>query len=168
MLKKIDEKLLWVENWIMILTGIAVCLIIFINALMRYIFKADFYGNEEITLFCAFWLYFTGSSVAAKKDTHINADMISMFSHNQTVISIVHLIKNLISLIMCAIATYWAFNYVMWTWSVGTTSSVFKLPIVIGQIPIQISFFLWTLYLIRDTVISLKELKKPADVDKEG
>ena len=45
MLKKIDEKLLWVENWIMILTGIAVCLIIFINALMRYIFKADFYGN---------------------------------------------------------------------------------------------------------------------------
>ena len=34
----------------------------------------------------------------------------------------------------------------------GAKSNVFKLPNVIAQIPMFISFFMWTLYVIRDLV----------------
>ena len=169
MIKKLDDFLEKIENWILVITGIAVCALIFVNALMRYVLKADFYGNEEIILYCAFWLYFMGSSLAAKKRTHINADMISMFSHNQTVIAAFHFVKDVVSLVMAAIATYWSFNSVLWSIEMGAKANVFKLPVVIGQFPILISFFLWTLYLIRDVIHSAGELKnRPSGHAEEG
>ncbi len=159
MLKKLDDGLEFVENWILILTGIAVCVLIFISAMTRYIFKTDFYGSEELILFTAFWLYFTGSAMAAKKDTHINANMISMFVKNQKIVATFDFIKYLISLFISVIATYWCYNYVTWSIQMKAASNVFKLPVVIGQLPIFISFFLWTLYLIRDVIKSFGKIK---------
>ena len=159
MLQKLDEGLDRIEGWILVITGVAVCCIIFVNALMRYIFKLDFYGNEEITLFFAFWLYFIGSARAAKRKTHITADMISIFTKNEKIIDIFHMLREVISLGMAAIATYWSLSYVMWSGSLGAKSSVSKLPLLIAQIPIFISFLLWTIYEIRDVVNSIKELK---------
>lgn len=160
MLKKIDSAVLWIENWILTITGVAVCLLIFVSALMRYILKTDFYGSEELILFTAFWLYFIGSAVAAKKNTHINADMIGMFVHNEKVVEVFHIIKDIISLVMSVVATVWCYNYVVWSITMGAASNVFKLPVVIGQFPILISFFLWTIYLIRDVIVGFKSLKR--------
>lgn len=167
MLKRIDDGLEVIENWILILTGIAVCVLIFISAMTRYIFKVDFYGSEEIILFTAFWLYFTGSAMAAKKDTHINANMISMFVKSEKIVVAFDFIKCSISLFISIIATYWCFNYVVWSVQMGAVSNVFKLPIVIGQIPIFISFCLWTAYLIRDVMKSFKKFKL-VDAQKGG
>lgn len=159
MLKKLDNALEKCENWILVVTGVAVCAIIFINALMRHIVKTDFYGNEEITLLVAFWLYFTGSSLAAKKNTHINADMVSMFTKNEKVIETFHFVRDLISLLMAAVATVWSCQYVLWSADMGAKSPVFKFPMVLCQIPIMISFFLWTLYMIRDVLQSARALR---------
>ena len=160
-LKKIDDIFEFIANWIMTLTGIATCTFIVSAGFMRYFLKVDFYGYEELTLFCAFWLYFMGSAIAGKKDTHINANMISMFCKNQTVINICDLIKIIISLAMCAIATKWCFDYVMWSAQMGAKSNVFKFPNVIAQFPMLVSFFMWTLYLIRDLVKKVISMKNP-------
>ncbi len=162
MLKKIDHVFAGAQNWIMVLTGIAVCMLIFAGAVMRYLLKMDFYGSEEIILFAAFWLYFTGSAAAARNKTHINADMISMFVKNQKTVDTVHMIKDIFSLIMSALATYWSFHYVIWSIEMDAVSNVFKLPVVIAQIPIFLSFLLWTIYLIRDIAVSVKERKNVA------
>lgn len=167
MIRKADDVLEKIENWVVILTGIATCTIIFINALMRYVFKTDFYGNEEITLLFAFWLYFTGSSIAAKKNTHINADMVSMFTKNERVIDVIHMIRDVIGLIMAAIASVWSCQYVMWSANMGAKSPVFKFPMFISQLPIAISFSLWTLYMIRDVIRSAQKLRHSA-AGKEG
>lgn len=159
MLKKIDNFLEKIENIILIFTGIAVCLLIFIGAMMRYIFKIDFYGSEEIILFISFWLYFIGSTVAAKKNTHIDANMLSIFIKNEKVLQLFSLIKNIIAFFMASIVTYWCYKYVSWSAEMGAASNVFKLPNIIGQIPIFISFFIWDMYLIRDIVRDFKSLK---------
>ena len=168
MLKKADGVLEKAENWIVVLTGIAVCVIIFINALMRYIIKSDFYGNEEITLLLAFWLYFTGSSIAAKKNTHINADMISMFTKNERIIEIFHLIRDIIGLAMAAIAFVWACQYVWWSADMGAKSPVFKFPMFLSQIPIMVSFFFWTLYMVRDVARSVRAIRRLSAAEGEG
>lgn len=159
LLKKADDILEWIENWIMVITGVGVCGLIVSAAFMRYVLSTDFYGYEELTLFCAFWLYFMGSSVAAKKDTHINANMITLFSHNEKIIAVSALVKSIVSLFVCALATYWCFNYVTWSIGMGAKSNVFKLPNAIAQIPMLISFVMWTLYLIRDVIKDVKHVK---------
>ncbi len=166
-LKKLDDLLEKGENWLIVLTGIAVCVIIFANAVMRHLLHTDFYGNEEITLFCAFWLYFTGSSVAAKKNTHINADMITMFTKNERTVDTFHLVRDVVSLGMAVAASIWSCQYVIWSGTMGAKSPVFKLPMLISQIPIMISFFLWTLYLIRDLARSINALKQAGEKPKE-
>lgn len=168
MLKKIDDMIEFIENWIMVITGIGVCVLILAAAFMRYVFHTDFYGYEELTLFCAFWLYFMGSSVAAKKDTHINANMITLFSKNEKVIAVSSLAKSIVSLAVCSLATYWCYNYVTWSISMNAKSNVFKLPNAIAQIPMFISFVMWTIYLIRDVIRDVKRLAAPVDSGKEG
>lgn len=159
-LKKIDDLFEFCANWIMTITGIATCSLIVAAGFMRYFLKMDFYGYEELTLFCAFWLYFMGSAIAGKKDTHINANMMSMFCKNQTVLNIMELIKVIISLVICSVATKWCFDYVMFSLQMGAKSNVFKLPNVIAQFPMLISFFAWTLYIIRDLIKTMMNFKK--------
>jgi TRAP-type C4-dicarboxylate transport system permease small subunit len=94
--------------------------------------------------------------------------MLSLFVHNAKILGVMKVVKNVICLGVATVATYWSFNYVMWSISMHAVSNVFKLPIVIAQLPIFISFFLWTLYLIRDVIRSIKELKAVNNTEKEG
>lgn len=131
---------------------------ILVNAACRFL-QIDWFGSEELTLFVAFWLYFTGSACAAREGTHISADMLELFTDSQKVRSIVGVIKNAISLAMCSMFTVWCFNYVSWQMNLGARSTTYKLPIVIATIPILVSFALWGLYLIRDLVLNVQTLR---------
>lgn len=158
-LKKADLLLERLQNWVLVITGTAVGSMIMINAACRVV-RIDWFGSEELTLFVAFWLYFVGASCASRDDTHICADMLSLFTQNVKIRASAKALKNLISLVMCAVFTYWCFNYVSWQWMLGAKSPRYKLPVVISTIPILICFALWTLYLVRDFVKSVNEFKK--------
>lgn len=156
-IKKLDQLLEWVQDWILIITGTAVGLMIIVNAAFRFL-RVDWFGSEELTLFVAFWLYFVGAACASRENTHISADMLSLFTSNVKIRAIANLVKNAIGAAMSAVFTYWCFNYVRWQASLGAKSSVYKLPIIISTIPIFICFLLWTLYLIRDLISAVKIL----------
>ena len=83
LLKSIDNLTCKLQEYICIVTGVIVCFLIVVAAFMRYVLAKDFYGSEELILLTAFWLYFIGSSLAARDDTHINADMTSLFVKNE-------------------------------------------------------------------------------------
>ena len=157
-LKKLDKALEWVEEWILVITGTAVMMMILVNAACRFL-KLDWFGSEELTMFVAFWLYFTGSACASRDKTHISADMLSLFTHNPKIVNTVNLIKNVISLVVCALFTSWCFKYVLWQMDKGAKSIVYKLPVVIATIPMLIAFALWTLYLVRDTLATIRAFK---------
>lgn len=155
-----------IQEYILIITGSAVCILIIVSALMRQVLKIDLYGSEEIILFIAFWLYFIGSMYAAKKDTHINANMISMFTDNKKVLILSEIVKEGISLVLNIVVLKWCFDYVMWSVSLGRRSDVFKLPHLIGQLPILISFFMWIFYTLRrfiGYIRGYKDFKKGSD-----
>ena len=80
-LKKIDGMLEWVQNWILIITGTLVGAMILVNAVCRFL-VIDWFGSEELTMFVAFWLYFTGAAAASRDRTHISADMMGLFTNN--------------------------------------------------------------------------------------
>ncbi len=168
-LKKLDNILKWFEEWILVITGTAVMMMILVNAACRFL-TLDWFGSEELTMFVAFWLYFMGAACASREKTHICADMLNLFTQNQKLLRSVSLIKNIISLFVCALFTWWCFNYVKWQGNMGAKSPVYKLPVIIATIPMLISFALWILYLIRDLLNDIKFLSSginPAE-QKEG
>ncbi len=167
LLKKLDGMLEWVQNWILIITGTAVGIMILVNAVFRLL-RIDWFGSEELTLFVAFWLYFMGAACASRENTHISADMLSLFSDSPKVRAIADIVKNVIGGAMSALFTYWCFNYVVWQANMGAKSAVYKLPVIIATTPILICFFLWTLYLIRDLVNAIKVLSGSAPKPEGG
>lgn len=167
-IRKLDDLLKWVQNWILVITGTAVGIMIIVNAAFRFL-AIDWFGSEELTLFVAFWLYFMGAACASREGTHICADMIALFTDNVKILSVVGVIKNLVGLAMSVTFTVWCAQYVAWQAGLGAKSVVYKLPVIISTIPILICFVLWSLYLLRDLIISARSFtaKKEAS-DMEG
>ena len=103
-LKKVDSFFCKIQEYICILCGIFIALTIICAAFMRYILKMNFGGSEELILFAAFWFYFMGSSLAFREDSHITADMSSLFFKNEKTKKYIHCIKYSISMIIALIA----------------------------------------------------------------
>lgn len=167
LLKKADQVLNRVQNWILVITGTAITAMILVNAACRFL-KIDWFGSEELTMFVAFWLYFVGAACASREDTHISADMLALFTEDPKARAVAGIVKNVISVVMCAVFTYWCFNYVSWQMNLGAKSSAYKLPVVISTIPILLSFALWVLYLVRDLARNIRGLTGGTQTEKGG
>lgn len=159
----IDIVLVKLQEYIVIVAGIAICLLITAAAITRYVFKVDFYGSEEYIMYVAFWLYFIGSSLAARDDSHINADMIGSFAKSERVKKVFAVVRQVISLVISLITTGWAFLYIMRSVRLGPTTAVLKAPMVLMQVPILISFALMDIYIVYYLWKAVKALR-----DQEG
>ena len=143
MLKKMDALIEWIANWILVITGIAVCVLIFSGAVMRYVLRTDFYGSEELILVAAF-----------------KAEMLEMFIKNPKILGIANIVKYVINLFMAIIASIWSIQYVTWNINMNVKSNVFRFPVVYAVLPIAISFIAWSIYCIRDLTNEINIFKK--------
>jgi len=161
----IDKGLQVIYDYIMMIAGSAVAILIMVGALMRYVLKIDFYGSEEIILIFGFWLYFIGSISAARSKSHLNANMVTIFTKNERIIAIAAIIKDLVSLAICTLAIVWCYRYWSWTFNLKPRTSVHKIPYYIQQFPMCLSFLMWGVYLVRDCCVGFINLKKIKSID---
>jgi TRAP-type C4-dicarboxylate transport system permease small subunit len=167
-LNKIDFIFQVLEEYILVITGSAVTLMILANALFRAL-QIDWFGSEELTLFVAVWLYFIGGICAGRDNTHICGNMLDMFISNKKIIFIFDVLKNVLSIAMASVFSVWIYEFVLWQGKLHSTTAVFKLPIVISLIPIAVFFTFWVIYLIRDLVVLVQngpERKEERDTEK--
>ena len=148
----IDKSLQEIYNYLMMISGMAVAALIIISALLRYIFKVDFYGSEEVTLLAGFWLYFVGSASAARDKSHLNADMVTVFTKKEKVIRVFAVIRDMLSLAICMLTIKWCWDYFSWQYTLRPVTSVHRIPLVLQQFPMCFSFVLWGCYLVRDCI----------------
>lgn len=156
-LREIDHIFQIFEEYIIVITGTAVTMMILANALFRFI-KYDWFGSEELTLIVGVWLYFVGSICAARSDTHIKGDMLNMFISSEKLTLIFNIIRDVVSVIMAAVFTVWTTQFLIWQVSLGASTAVYKLPNFISLIPIPLFFAFWTIYLLRALIIRLMNL----------
>ncbi len=158
-LKRIDNMLEFINEYILIISGAAITLLIMAGAFLRYIFAINFKGSEEIIMMIGFWLYFVGSISAAREKSHLSADMMTLFTRNQKILSCAALVRDVLSLAVCALAIKWCYDYWCWTFPLHPVTSVYKIPMWIQQFPMVISFVIWGIYLVRDCCCSFLQLK---------
>ncbi|GAH68662.1 unnamed protein product, partial [marine sediment metagenome] len=57
---KIWKGLVHLQAWFLLIAGMFVTVLVFIEVMLRYVFKAPLFGVEELICFIAMWLYFIG------------------------------------------------------------------------------------------------------------
>jgi TRAP-type C4-dicarboxylate transport system permease small subunit len=140
------------QEYIVIFTGAAGCLLITAAAIARYVFSVDFYGSEELIMLTAFWLYFIGASLATREDTHISADLLTGLMKTAGRKKILKTVQHVISLLVSTLAASWAYKYIVWSWARNPKTPVLKFPVIWMQIPILVFFVLSSLYLFAHVV----------------
>ena len=149
------DALLKFQRTVMIVCSLMIVIGITLGAVLRYVFKTDLYGMEEIIVIFAFWLYFMGGSYGSYEKNHITADVVSVYVTNTKIRSIVMLLSSLITTGLCYMATYYAVEFFSWSLIKGGASTAWQIPMYIPQSAVLLSFilmsFYFTIHLINDT-----------------
>lgn len=158
-LKRADHVIFKIQEYICIITSVLITSLIVIAAIMRYILGINFGGSEELVLFAAFWLYFTGSSLAYRDDAHINADMTSLLFKSEKAKKRMAVVKYAVSMVIAIVATAWAFQFVSWSFELWPTTPIYKLPLALSRLSIIVSFILMSIYVLIHLIRSVAILK---------
>lgn len=129
----------------MVITAL-VAIVLFTGVIMRYVFKSDVYGIEEITCILALWMYFLGSSYGSYEESHIRADMIQTFSKNKRVVDFSLCCADLVSVIVTAYFSVVGINYFIWNVNAGVRSAYWHFPLLLSQSAITVGMLLMLLY----------------------
>lgn len=160
MLSKLKKAVLFIQEEILVISSIFMFTLLFIGAVMRVVFKTDFYGLEEIVMLFAFWQYFIGTSYAGYEDTHIQADMLTPYIKSEKAKHVLALVKYILSLVLCALTTVWCVQFISWYFVKMPVTAIFRIPLAVTHFPILVGFTLWTFYIIGHIIVTITEMRK--------
>lgn len=146
LITKIEEGMMKLFSVIMAGSNLAICCMILIGAFLRYVLKKDFYGQEELVLLIAFWMYFIGSAVATRENSQVSADLVTSLMKTEKQKAVLILVRTLLTTVLFGILAKWAYDYFLWSVSMRPTTAVYKLPMYIAHFPLFLSFALSVLY----------------------
>jgi len=149
-LEKVTSSFIWkfllkLQKILLVLSSCFVVLIMCVTVLLRYVFKSDLFGIEEMVVIAAFWLYFMGSSYGVYDKSHVKADIIPQMlpPRAQALLSV---LVNLTIASLCILFTVWAVEMVRYsyTWMPRTTG--LRIPVFISQTSVLAGYALMSLY----------------------
>lgn len=138
--------LLWIIRIVMVSCSTAVTLVIVYSCVLRYFFGGNFYGSEDVILLFAFWLYFIGAAHGSFENSHIKADLISVYVRDLRKKDFLGLLALFLTIVVNFILLYWAWNYFLWGLDKMALSTALKIPLVITQSAIFFGLLLMGFY----------------------
>lgn len=165
------RALLNVEKTIMIITSIVTACVIFAGVAMRYVFKANFFGQEEILCVVAMWLYWVGGIYGSYEGSHIKGDMLASLFKTARAKKTIELIIQGISFMVIFVFCIWGIEYMQFNLRFHAVSTGLKIPMAYSQMPILVGFILMELYTAFNFIRVLldKDYGKPLKMSgKEG
>lgn len=139
------KALLAVLRALLIILGIAVTSILFIETAMR-LFGMSWAGYEEPLIMAVFWLYMVGTAHASFENSHIKADILGALMKPGIALHTIQLIQWICTLILGIIMCWWGISLCMWSIEQGNQTIVYRWPMVIGQASIVFGLAVGTLF----------------------
>jgi TRAP-type C4-dicarboxylate transport system permease small subunit len=146
---------------LMVVTGVAVVLAVGSGAIMRYLFRRDIYGIEELTTIAAFWMYFTGAVYAGKTRQLISAELVTIVTRKPGLLYAATLVQRLVTLAICVIFTWWGWGFLHWSVTGGGRTNLWQIPLWVGQSSVLFGLACLLVYFVRDVIMILRV--KPSD-----
>jgi TRAP-type C4-dicarboxylate transport system permease small subunit len=157
------RALVWLIKALLIISSAASVLTIVLSVLMRYVFKSNLFGVEELITLFAMWLYFIGGVHGSYQDTHINADVLTSFIRSAKLKAVLRIVVTGICLACSLVFAVWGIQYFLWSVKLGGYSVSLHIPMILSKIPMSICFLLMVVYNIYHFVNAIlgRDPKKP-------
>ena len=154
----IGRRFIALQKWIIIVASAALVVDIFIEVLLRYVFKHPIFGTDELASMIAVWVYFIGAAHATHTRTHIEGGFISVIFKQQSHRDIVRFAVLVVTLIVGFVFAYMSFEWCIWIIEnkVATTSLFF--PKIYGDVAMLIGAVLMIVYFSIEAIETMKRL----------
>lgn len=167
--EKIQRSWLWgvlykVQRFLMFVSTVSVVLMLGIVVVARYILHVNVLGYDEIILVGAYWMYFIGGSYAMWEESHIKADILSVFLSPRGNLKISILAKG-IQVLLGIPLIYLAYEMLAFDWQANPTTVDWNIPLLIPQSAILIGYVLMTFYSV---IYLMRDIHKLKDANYEG
>ncbi len=113
-----------------LLTGL-ICLVAFgqfVQVITRYVLEIPVMGLEESLLYPTLWLYVLGAVNASRENTHIRANVLEIFLKTPRQFTLLAILGEVLSLVICSWLTYWAWDFTKYSWRVWKESPTLYIP----------------------------------------
>lgn len=130
----------------------------FYQVIMRYILELPVMGLEELLVYPTLWLYFLGSVNASREDTQIKANVLDVFLKTDRSKLVVRVIADLLSVIVAAWLTFWAYDYFRYALRVWKESPTLYIPTFYAECALFIGLVLMTIYAARYLIKNTRRL----------
>lgn len=131
---------------VMIVGSLASTACMVYSVVLRYVFKSNFYGSDEVIMLFAFWLYFMGAVYGSYENSHIKADLLNVYIKNMRTKDFISLIAQLLTIVVNTIVLTWAARYFSSEIAKGGLSTALKIPLVIPKSAVFFGFVLMEFY----------------------
>jgi C4-dicarboxylate transporter DctQ subunit len=137
--------------------------VLFINVLLRYLFHAATSWAEEAIRYTIIWITFVGSSLCARKSSHVGIDIFAeaLAPRWKKIVLFCSQITPALFTALCAVFSWQIFMMVLRT---GQRSPAMLMPMAIVYFAMPLGFFLTT---IRFVQAGLRILKAPNGKSEE-
>lgn len=153
-MKKVFDKTQETINWITGILLVALCVIIFIQVVMRKFFGQSFSWSEELTRYFFVCIIYLGVNLGIRDNMQYNIDILETFVKGPSK-KVLRIIQHVISITACLAAAYGSFFLVQ----VGFVQKSPTLQVLMGIIYLvfPIGFALDIIEMIRRIVVTVKE-----------
>ena len=140
------KAMLKVLRFIMISMSLTVAVVIGVAAALRYVFKMDMYGIEDFIIVFAYWLYFSGGAYGAFENSHITADILTVYMKNQKMKRGIICFSSLCTVLLSGLFAFWGWQMFAWQLDKGGATPVWRIPLYVPQSAITLGLTLMTFY----------------------
>lgn len=146
MFSKIWVFLVKSQEWVMFFTSIALASLVTLAVFLRYIFRIDLYGIEEVEILIAMWLYFIGAAYGSYTRTQISADIVEALVPEGRVKDAARCARSVISVVLYCGLLYLAVDMLIFNLSANIRTAVWKIPGYFIPVGVCLGLGLMTFY----------------------
>ncbi|WP_296868272.1 TRAP transporter small permease subunit [Thermovirga sp.] len=139
---------------------VAVAVMVFIQVVLRYVFKAPLMGIEELLLFPSIWLYFIGAMNASLERSQIVARVLEVFLKKEKTIYLVRSIASIISLIVSLWLSYWGWDFLKYSMRVDKVSPTLYIPTIYADAMVFMALVVISFYTFLELIHNFDLFKK--------
>ena len=136
------------EVAVMLITCILAGGIVFVGVMLRYVFKSNFFGQEEVLCIVAMWLYWIGGVYGTYENSHIKGDLLSSLFKSPKAKKAIELIILIISFGTILVFCVWGWEYMAFNFKFKAVSTGLKLPMWWSHLPLLVGFIMMELYTV--------------------
>lgn len=142
---------------------ITVTVMIFIQVLLRYVFRAPLMGIEELLVFPAIWLYFLGGANASREGTQIVARVLEVFMKSKKKVFLVRTIGSSLGFIVSSWLGWWSYDYLRYCLRVSKESPTLYVPMIYVESAVFVGTILMAIYTLRQVTKDYLEYRNSSD-----